>query len=335
MKKHLGLDGKTKLNLFLDAGSFRIFSCPSNWPYCDFTRWINQLQETDYLFFLDWNPIFPDKTIKDKLSTTNGKVIFLSSSIEAHEFRTSLGLRSLLVSNNIFVNESVFKVTNNVVFGRTYRAVYTARAAAFKRLHLAAAVDDLALVVDRTFKSGIIDMDPAYQRVARKYINDRPLTPVELTNLYNNTSCGLMLSTIEGACFTVVEYLLSGIPVVSTRAETPIGLGGRELWLNCHNSVYVEPNPKDVADGVNALISRSNDPLAIRTACINEMQRQRSVLTRALDEIFKEHNCMCSAKELMSSSNSWLNTSSKRHRFSAEYVDINLDETLRLLMKRL
>jgi hypothetical protein len=51
----------------------------------------------------------------------------------------------------------------------------------------------------------------------------------------------------------------------------------------------------------------------------------------ALDEILIKHGSKITAESLLFCDESWLTTSAKRHKFSAEHININLDETLRLL----
>jgi len=69
---------------------------------------------------------------------------------------------------------------------------------------------------------------------------------------------------MEGACFTIVEYLLCGLPVLSTKPADIKGLGGRELWLNKSNSHFVEATAEKVAYGVEYLAGRVFDRHEIR-----------------------------------------------------------------------
>ena len=47
---------------------------------------------------------------------------------------------------------------------------------------------------------------------------------------------GGVFSEEEGACWASSEYLLCGLPVVSTHSR-----GGRDVWYSGHNSLIVEP----------------------------------------------------------------------------------------------
>lgn len=86
-----------------------------------------------------------------------------------------------------------------------------------------------------------------------QYINERHLTGLEIAEIYNRSRCGLILSLMEGACFTVFEDLLSGLPVVSTRPESPLGLGGREMFLDEEITAWCDPDPASVKAAVDEL----------------------------------------------------------------------------------
>lgn len=229
------------------------------------------------------------------------------------------------------MNDSLFHVRNHDWTGRDFRAVYTARATPFKRIGLAREVVDVALVVNRNFVSGVVGLDETYQEVVPKYLNSGHLSPDELTGLYNRSTCGLILSNMEGACFTVVEYLLCGIPVVSTKPEHAIGLGGREIWLDESNSIYVDPDPAAINDAVEMWCQRGFEPREIQAGCLAEMIRQRQMLADILEPIMLKYSSSVSAETLILGDESWFPTSVKRHKFSAESVVLNLDDAIALL----
>ena len=91
------------------------------------------------------------------------------------------------------------------------------------------------------------------------YINDVQLSPNEVQNKICQARTGLILSEIEGACFASSEYLLCGVPVVSTRSH-----GGRDAWYNDYNSIVCEPTPEDVAMAVRKIASNPPNPERVR-----------------------------------------------------------------------
>ena len=330
---------ETKLNLFFDGGRFRIFSVPSFWPYCQPTTYGEHFKETDYLICLDWNPSISRENQIALAKGVRAKCIFFSGTEYTHNIRKEAGLESHLISNNCFVNPDLFQITPA---SKIYDAVYTARAMTIKRVGLAQAVPNLALIVDRWFQSAVAVPDDAYASVPASYLNERRLNAQELSGLYNQSRCGLILSPREGACFTVTEYLLCGIPVVSTKPEHPMGLGGRELWLNERNSIYVDPTPEAVRAGVEDINSRNLPPEEIRSMCVEEINRNLRKIVGVIGNIFERHNCSedvyelvkgySDPAELVLGPGAWNNTHhAKRHRLAPEYVSTPLPKAIAML----
>ena len=96
---------------------------------------------------------------------------------------------------------------------------------------------------------------------------------------------GLCLSETEGACWSSGEYLLSGIPVVSTHSA-----GGRALWYNIDNSTIVNDNEIAVKDGVNSLIKKQFSSKDIRSDHINKQVFFRNKFKKHLSSILSNHN---------------------------------------------
>lgn len=68
------------------------------------------------------------------------------------------------------------------------------------------------------------------------------LSPAEVAVALNRCMVGEVFSQEEGTCWAATEYLLCGLPVVSTPSRV-----GREVWLNSANCIIVEPNQVRVA----------------------------------------------------------------------------------------
>jgi hypothetical protein len=66
------------------------------------------------------------------------------------------------------------------------------------------------------------------------------------SKILNQSKVGLILSELEGCPRCVVEYLLCGLPVVSTKFLSC----GRKRFLNHKNSIIVDDTEEDVAIGV-------------------------------------------------------------------------------------
>src|SRR5690606_24986861 len=91
----------------------------------------------------------------------------------------------------------------------------------------------------------------------------------------------------EGACLASSEYLLCGLPVVSTPSR-----GGRDIWYDEDNSMICEPSPAAVHRAVRLMIERSNrgelDPQTIREKHIERAQRHRARFLEITTRAFKQ-----------------------------------------------
>ncbi len=245
--------------------------------------WISQLSEYDYLILTDWGTSsdLPSGFWKALVPAhVRSRVYFLSNEIETHETRISAGLKSVLVNNNCWIDEGRFQIAGGVA--KKYDAIYTARAIDVKRVHLAEKVSNLALVCSDPMSCAIMVPSTGFERCEPTFKPDRYLNHTEIAELYNESCCGLILSRTEGACYTAVEYMLCGIPVVSTEPEPGHTLGGRQAWLSPDNSIYCEPTAAAVADAVECLISMNMAPADIRDSQVSRMTAYRKHFEEAV-----------------------------------------------------
>lgn len=163
---------------------------------------------------------------------------------------------------------------------KEYDAVYVGRLIAVKRHFLAKKVKNLALVSGQLYGNNIEAEAPPYI-----YRNEKQLTPDEVCKKINESRCGLILSAKEGACFASSEYLLCGIPVVSTHSE-----GGRSIWYDEYNSIVCGDNEEEIAAAVSYFASADRDPQTIRNRHINLSTIFRAKFINILANLFYEYD---------------------------------------------
>jgi glycosyltransferase involved in cell wall biosynthesis len=216
----------------------------------------------------------------------NHRMIFLANSEAEHRRLTARGLGSAWVSRNALVSPAVFRPLP----GREKRfdAVYDARVCPFKRHGLAAGVERLALVTARDSKHH----DEAYVRSVKEllprahWFND-PLSPgyrglaaEEVNEAINEARVGLCLSAVEGAMIASIQYLLAGLPVVSTASR-----GGRDEFFDQDYVRIVSDDPEAVAEGVRGMASCAVPAEEIRRRTLARIARHRDRLFELLDAI--------------------------------------------------
>jgi len=172
------------------------------------------------------------------------------------------GIPATQVNSNAWVDERLF--VPDELPARSFDAVYNARMVPFKRHWLAEHI--------RTplFIGGIFADDDRNEYLLEQKqrmphaefvhgTNNRFLPSHEVAGLLNRAHVGLCLSALEGAMFAAIEYLLCGLPVVST-----VNCGGRDVWFDPQYARTVPADPTLIAAAVSELIELRLSPTLIR-----------------------------------------------------------------------
>lgn len=198
----------------------------------------------------------------------NHRIIFVANTnAEAAHFNR-LGLESLVANQNQFADRDLFRPLTSVPY-RIFDAVYNARFMRYKRHELARCVERLALIgysFDAPEFPEIRSMLRSAHLANQKDDKLRLLSEAEVNEVLNLAGCGLCLSSIEGAMTAAVEYLLAGIPVVTTTNR-----GGRDFFLDGRFTRWVAPDAKEVAREVKNLIDERIPPEFIRAETIRKL----------------------------------------------------------------
>ena len=210
--------------------------------------------------------------------------IFLTNTAKEAERLGSLGETAILLNHNLTVPEEDFYPLEGEP---RFDAVYNARLHPQKRHELSILVARCAMIFMHTsMESAAYEQEliARHNREApgHQFINEfRDGVPVslgaaEVNLVYNQAAVGLALSKVEGAMFSSMEYLLAGLPVVSTP-----NVGGRDLYFDDEFCITVEPDPRAVRDAVAALKDRKIPRHYIRAKTLEKVERDR-VRFRAL-----------------------------------------------------
>lgn len=215
--------------------------------------------------------------LRRSLKRKNLKLVLLQNSRLEQVIALLAGFNTYLLNQNLHADESEFKVRDHVV--KKYDAVYVAAAAPYKRIHLALKVKSLFVVTyfwpDVRDDLGFWNLGLFEDRLKNVEHNKERITRADVGKILNEAHCGLALSRVEGAMWAVQEYLLSGIPVVTTR-----NLGGRNRYLSKFNAVFVKANQDSVAKGVAKAKAMTKSPEEIRSQVLAEMGKERKRFVR-------------------------------------------------------
>ncbi|MFQ3577448.1 MAG: hypothetical protein SNJ52_00335 [Verrucomicrobiia bacterium] len=216
----------------------------------------------------------------------NVKTVLLANDRREFDILTRTGARCDLVNHACFVDERIFHPPE-MVSERPWDAVLDAQLAPFKRHELAAEIQRLALITYRYAPtrnrewerrvSPIIDRAHHFNRDGKRHY--RFLSPEEVNRAYAKARCGLCLSAVEGPCKAGMQYLLAGLPVVSTEAT-----GGRWEYLPEGVSWRCGETPRSVAQAVGDAIASGVTPAEVRDLGLAACRPHRERLIERLAE---------------------------------------------------
>jgi glycosyltransferase involved in cell wall biosynthesis len=267
--------------IYLDTPVLRIFIIENihhNWLWL--SEWHEKFQERDFfIVYCGWHHsehfLRQDTQIFSCLKLNKNKFFIMFNDDDEMTRYIANGFRGAVINQNCWIDyDGVMRILNDT--NKEYNAIYVARHSPFKRHELASLINKLALV------TGSFHKNPSSQKLPpHVYKNSMNLTPEEVCFQINKSMCGLILSDVEGACFASSEYLLCGIPVISTYSK-----GGRDKWYNSYNSIQCSPDPKEIADAVDFFVHNRRDPHEIRESHIALSKIYRERFVNYLRELF-------------------------------------------------
>jgi hypothetical protein len=207
--------------------------------------------------------------------------IVLANTTEQLKHAAENGFNSLLFNQNALLSENIYTIRPGKD-PRKYRLVLNTRPEKdFKRPCLAKTVTDLAIIKGYNFRTNdYFDLES----LNPSYINESRLTTECVVNIYNQSMAGGIFSIKEGACYSSSEYLLCGLPVISTPSE-----GGRDVWYNKYNSIISEPTEEAIDRSVSLAIRMLDNGIfnrnRIRSMHIAKQHEMRTGLCDYLAEL--------------------------------------------------
>jgi len=243
------------------------------------------------------------------------RLLFLCNSSAEVELLETERIPAVLCNYNLFVDEEVFCI--DPVAQKDFDAIYVAVISRYKRHALCRDVASVALVYydphTRTNSAYFAELKknlpnaifineqyaqqglarPLHRRAEtlinqvlarRRHVN---LSPHDVAACINRARVGLCLSEEEGAMIASMEYLLCGVPVVTTASR-----GGRDFFFEPGFCTTVEPDPRAVRHAVADLARRAPSPETIRAAALEKVRRERLKLRNVLQAIFESEGIM-------------------------------------------
>jgi glycosyltransferase involved in cell wall biosynthesis len=215
------------------------------------------------------------------------RIQFLCNTIKEAALIEAEGVPCMYCNHNAFIDESLYRPYPECA--KRFDAIYNSRLEPFKRHHLAQKIRSLALVT-----YGVDDLPASHVQNVRtalahgewlNFADDgryRLISREEVPVLLAAARVGLCLSAEEGAMYSSGEYLLCGLPVVSTPS-----VGGRDVFFDDEYTAIVEDTAESVAAGVEKMAALPLDSSQIRARTLERMWTHRRRLIGFIQKIYE------------------------------------------------
>ncbi|ESW82430.1 hypothetical protein X770_28215 [Mesorhizobium sp. LSJC269B00] len=219
------------------------------------------------------------------------EIIFLCNTEEERRLVAAAGGNAIFSNHNLMVSEDIFRPLPDVPV--EFDAVYNGRISPIKRHHLAFDIERLAHitysigelppVAARAFVRRLQAQSLLHQ-IANPLVDGWPgkLTAQQVNHVYNQAAVGLCLSAVEGAMYSSMEYLMAGLPIVSTPS-----LGGRDVYFDPDYCIVADPEPAAIRRAVETLRDRAIPRQHIRRRTLEKVHAQRIELMAFLTALLR------------------------------------------------
>lgn len=229
------------------------------------------------------------RAVRHRLSNPGHQVIFLCNTAKETEILQSLGEVAIHINHNVFVSDRTFRPLDPRPL--VYDALYNARFDPFKRHELTLEIERCGFIYYHAGEASAAAAKVARERHGRLapghvFINrivggvPERFSPAAINELCNAAAVGLCLSAIEGAMLASMEYLMAGLPIVSTPS-----LGGRDVYFEDDYCIIAEPDPRQIRDAVTALKERAIPREVIANRTREKVDRDRRRLLTLIDDL--------------------------------------------------
>jgi hypothetical protein len=222
------------------------------------------------------------------LPYNNKNSILLANTEEEKDFfESKYDTHVIYCNHNAFLHEDRFIIKPEIE--KNYDMIISSCFNNYKCVSLAKEIPN---VLHMGYKNSTIEYIPDFgfranfKNNSMNFSDDwRWICTKEHVSLLNSSICGGIFSKLEGACFSSSEYLLCGLPVISTPS-----VGGRDVFYTPENSIICEPTTKSVKDCFDTLLHNIDryDKYKIREAHIIKQDIFRNNLTSLLKDIIED-----------------------------------------------
>ena len=231
--------------------------------------------------------------VRHRLVNPQHRIVFACNTQDETALMRSLGEAAFTHNKTTNTSEHVFRPLDDVT--PEFDAIYNAQLAPWKRHELALAIPTCAFL----FYRGVSSTAESEAALIARHLSAAPAhvfvnqidgkgTPVRLdaeavNRQLNRASVGLCLSEKEGAMFACAEYLLAGLPVVTTP-----NTGGRNFFLDGETCITADADPQAIASAVASLKERALPRAHVREKALALINAERARFIDLVNAIHAE-----------------------------------------------
>lgn len=236
---------------------------------------------------------FRRQAVMHRMLNPRHRFVFMCNTDAEAALMRSFGEAAFRHNKTTNIAEGIFKPLDGETI--EFDAIYNAQLAPWKRHELAVEIPRCAFLFYRGIEStseSEAALIASHKTIAPEHVfineiddNGAPvrLPPEEVNRHLNRATVGLCLSEEEGAMFASAEYLLSGLPVVTTPNK-----GGRDFYLDDEFCIETGADPREIAAGVAALKARGIPRHAVRERTMRRILSERSRFIEFVNAVYTE-----------------------------------------------
>lgn len=217
------------------------------------------------------------------------RFIVLANTETEHQSLHRHGIESVVGNILCLADTERFRIVAPASDASRFDAVYVAGFQPFKRHALACDITSLLLLY---WPPGPIEAISMRQTLPHATFGNHALQDGVFSWLEGEAYCqqlgrasvGLCLSAEEGPMRASIEYMLCGLPVVTTPAR-----GGRVEMLSGPHLSVVPPDPKAIAAAVAEVAEAKPDPFQIRSTILDRIGKERQALLHGVNQWLANH----------------------------------------------
>lgn len=219
--------------------------------------------------------------------------IMLASDSDEVLAYTACGERCMVASALTMLDERVWRPMPPDPRMPLFDAAYVARLDTMKRHELAAEIDRVLLIYGYPLEADHkVSLNRTRELLPRATLanheagngNYAYLNATQVATLLAQSGVGLCLSAVEGCMRASMEYLLCGLPVVSTKS-----VGGRDRYLGTGYCRIVEDDPGAIAQAAKALKDLNLDRNRIRAHVAEIIGFERYNFLLTINKVMRKH----------------------------------------------